>query len=458
MVFEGRSITQNPLVLEIRRKSDNQLIVKSEMPLSLSSVTDMYRTVNLRNMQNPGILAGPSNNPDSLSNGKNLVFLHGYQPGTAATWPTAWLAETFKRFYWSGSLAKFHGVSWSSSGPSATAYQPAVTNAFCTAPVLKDYVAGLNGDVIVAAHSLGNMVVSSAIVDHNMSVSKYMLCDAAVASEAYDATMAPEANLINVWWAGYNNRTWAANWYQLFNNTGDLRQKLTWKDRFADVVNNTEAWNLHSTGDEVFSLTANPGFLSGAVEIGYWGIIPISINVNFGRYSWQKQEIFKGIRYSDGWSSFGGTAEAGWGFEETVVQSQTSGDEEQFSLTPIYTDAAGANAASDSNLRTNPVFKHTPDWLVGTNALAPAQINYMLGMGIPALTPSSGRTFVSSFGSQRQVNLNTTVGVSTGYKPNGWPNRGDPDFQNWLHNDIKDVAYFFTYKLFDKVVDAGGLK
>ena len=146
MVFEGRSVTQNPLVLEIRRKSDNQLIVKSEMPLSLSSVTDMYRTVNLRNMQNPGILAGPSNNPDSLSNGKNLVFLHGYQPGTATTWPTAWLAETFKRFYWSGSLAKFHGVSWFSSGPSATAYQPAVTNAFCTAPVLKDYVAGLNGD------------------------------------------------------------------------------------------------------------------------------------------------------------------------------------------------------------------------------------------------------------------------------------------------------------------------
>ena len=69
-----------------------------------------------------------------------------------------------------------------------------MTNAFRTAPVLKDYVSGLNGDVIVAAHSLGNIVVSSAIVDQNMSVSKYMLCDAAVASEAYDATIAQDHN------------------------------------------------------------------------------------------------------------------------------------------------------------------------------------------------------------------------------------------------------------------------
>jgi hypothetical protein len=462
MVFEGRSTTQNPLVLEIRRKSDNQLIIKTEMPLRLSSVTDMYRTVNLRNMTNPGTISEPPNNPDSISNGKNFVFLHGYQPSTATTWPTAWLSEMYKKFYWSGSLAKFHGVSWSSSGGSiGTAYQPAVTNAFCTAPVLKDYVAGLSGDVIVAAHSLGNIVVSSAIVDHNMSVSKYMLCDAAVASETYDVTISQEANLVTEWWSDYSNRTWSANWYQLFNGTGDSRTNLTWRNRFKRVVACTEAWNFYSDGDEVFDLTTSPGLFTGAigVNVNWWFFIPISVNVNvnFGRYSWQKQEMFKGTRYSDGWSSFGGTAEAGWGYESTLTETTYDG-ESAWEVAPVYTNAAGANAASDESLRNNPVFKHSPDWLIGTNTLSQGQINFMLGMGIPALTPSTGRTQLDSsiIPTGRQKNLNNDVD----FKPNGWPTAGHSaqDADQWLHNDMKDVGYYYNYTLFDMVVDEGGLK
>jgi len=458
LLLEGAGQTTSPLILEIWK--DGSIICQKDMPLSLSSVTNMIRTVNLRNLTNPGQLPQPANNPDANSNGKNLVFLHGYQPANEAglgvqDWHRAWMAEMFKRFYWSGSRAKFHGVVWRSDGGDAVDYQKNVTNAFCTAPVLKDYVAGLNGDVAIAAHSLGNIVVSSAIVDHNMSVTKYMLCDAAVASEAYDSAVTNEANLRNVWWADYSNRTWAANWHQLFSGTGNSRENLTWRDRFADVVSATETWNFRSTGDEVFNLTANPGVLSGTIEIGYWGIIPISVNVNFGRYSWQKQELFKGIRYSDGWTSFGGTAEAGWGFE-TAVQTQTVGDEEQFSVIPVYTNAAGANAASTNDLRTNPAFKHTPGWLVGTNALSQGQINFMLGMGIPALTPSTGRTSLSPF-STRQFDVNDQGSLfQANYAT--WPNRGDPDFRAWLHNDMKDVAYFFTYPLFDKIVTVGGLK
>jgi hypothetical protein len=39
-----------------------------------------------------------------------------------------------------------------------------------------------------------------------------------------------------------------------------------------------------------------------------------------------------------------------------------------------------------------------------------------------------------------------------------WPDRGYPDYRQWLHNDMKDVAYFFTYPLFDEIVTDGGLK
>ncbi|MGD9873004.1 MAG: hypothetical protein AB7T27_01920 [Kiritimatiellia bacterium] len=460
LLVEGMDITTAPLILEIWISGSK--ICEKEMPLSISGVEDMYRTANMRGMTNPGVLSEPTNNPDALSNGKHLVFLHGYQAADEAAlgvqvWHRAWLAEMFKRFHWSGSQAKFHGIVWRSDGGDEIDYQKNVTNAFCTAPVLSDYVAGLNGDVVVVAHSLGNMVVSSAIADHAMSVSQYMLCDAAVASEAYDVTITQEVNLVNVWWADYSNHTWAANWCQLFDGTGDSRENLTWRDRFADVINATEVWNFRSSGDEVFNLADNPGLLDGAIEIGYWGIIPISVNINFGRYSWQKQELFKGIRYSDGWASFGGTAEAGWGFE-SAVQTQTVGDEEQFSVIPIYTNAVGANAASTNDLRTNPVFKHSPDWLVGTNALSQSQIDFMLGMGIPALTPATGETqlpvYVIPLDHQKELNSAPNMG----FKPNGWPNRGDPDFQNWLHNDMKAVAYLYNYVLFDTIVNAGGLK
>ena len=83
----------------------------------------------------------------------------------------------------------------------------------------------------------------------------------------------------------------------------------------------------------------------------------------------------------------------------------------------------------------------------------------MLGMGIPALTPSTGRSQLGTtiIPSARQPDLNDG---GTVYQANftTWPNRGDPDYQNWLHNDMKNVAYFFNFPLFDKIVDAGGLK
>ena len=44
----------------------------------------------------------------------------------------------------------------------------------------------MKGEVSVMAHSLGNMVVSSAIALEGMDVDRYFLLDAAVAAEAYD--------------------------------------------------------------------------------------------------------------------------------------------------------------------------------------------------------------------------------------------------------------------------------
>ena len=312
---------------------------------------------------------------------------------------------------------------------------------------------------------IGRLDIQCVFNYYNTSLRIVLQDDAAVASEAYDVTKSQEANLVTEWWSVYSNRTWAANWYQLFGGTGDSRANLTWRDRFADVVSATEVWNFYSDGDEVFDLTTSPGLFTGAigVNVTWWFFIPVDVNISptFGRYSWQKQEMFKGTRYSDGWSSFGGTAEAGWGYESTLAWTTHDG-ESAWEVVPIYTNAAGANAASDESLRNNPVFKHSPDWLIGSNTLSQEQVNFMLGMGIPALTPSTGRTEldISIIPEGQQFDLNNTDPDRTIFQANftNWPNRGDPDYRNWLHNDMKGVAYLFTYPLFDKVITVGGLK
>ena len=71
ILLDGRTKTTKPLVLEVTK--NNQTVFTAQLPLSIDSVTNMFRTVNLRNMQNPGVLPEPQNNPDSL-NSKGILF------------------------------------------------------------------------------------------------------------------------------------------------------------------------------------------------------------------------------------------------------------------------------------------------------------------------------------------------------------------------------------------------
>lgn len=41
--------------------------------------------------------------------------------------------------------------------------------------------------------------------------------------------------------------------------------------------------------------------------------------------------------------------------------------------------------------------------------------------------------------------------------PNGWPDH--PNYSGrWCHSDMKDVAYFYNFKFYDKAVEKGNLK
>lgn len=41
--------------------------------------------------------------------------------------------------------------------------------------------------------------------------------------------------------------------------------------------------------------------------------------------------------------------------------------------------------------------------------------------------------------------------------PNGWPSRTKYPGR-WLHSDIKDMSYYFTYRFFEKLIEKGGLR
>jgi hypothetical protein len=444
LLIEASKALTAPLLLTIT--SNDTILAYTELPLSLSGVEDMFRHKNLRadidvgEKEKVDDRTTVTNWPDSLCSTANVVFLHGANVDEQSA--RGWSAEMFKRLYWSGSKARFHGITWcGDKGPSAN-YQENVNHAFKTAPYLKDYVASIGGAKIMLAHSLGNMIVSSAMQDYGMSVQKYLMLDAAVASEAFDASLFNVTTnnnpMLHADWRGYEPQTWSANFHTLYS-LPDTRAKLTWRGRFASVV--PFAYNFYSSEDEVFEI--NPlsvNMMSGVeFDLNIW--LPSSEIHGLPRYTWQKQEVFKGRDSSWLPGSLGSTKWWGWGFEKNWLEQTVP--------------AENANVLTENQLRDEPVFRQNPEFYFRVDNLTDEAVNQMLAMGLPALSPSAGQTNVARFNPVGQPPRN--IDIST-LKANEWP-RNHPVYKNrWLHSDCKDVSYLYTYNLFNELTAKGDLK
>ena len=438
ILIEAVAASTAPLVFEVL--SNKTVMVQAELSLSLSGVEQMFRHKNLR--PNPSVAdrTEANNRPDELCSTENIIFLHGFN--TTEQGARAWQSEFFKRLWWSGSNARFHGITWYGDKGSAMNYQENVNHAFQAAGQLNGYVSQISGSKVLLAHSLGNMVVSSAIQDHGMSVHKYLMLDAAVASEAYDASLFnPATNenpMLHADWREYEPKTWSAFFHQL-HSVPDQRAGLTWKDRFAGVVPYT--YNFYSSGDEIFEI--NPlsiGPLTGVdFDINIWGP---SVKINgLERHAWQKQEVFKGRDSSFLPGCLGSTKWWGWGFHRNWLGQPVSADL--------------ANTYSDQELKMRPVFRRNIEWYIHVNNLTEEAVNEMLAMGLPALSPATGNMDLTCFDPVGQPARN--IDAST-LKRNGWPRNHPLYGDRWLHSDCKDIAYFYTYKLFDTLTAEGGLK
>jgi len=470
ILIDGVAKTTNPLVLSVTVGS--QQVASIQFPLSIDKIGNMYRWVNLRGATGGSTAVSsktniPSNYPDTYTDNKMVIFVHGYN--VSETQSTAWFAEAFKRLYQSGAKSMFTGIAWNGNmsqtalaGGNTPNYWINVDNAFGTVAALSNAVSSLPGtNKIIIAHSLGNMLVSSAINDLGINVSNYFMLDAAMPTEGFDQTTFGNLNMIftgansfidgitinipDPGWKNYNNNLWASYWYSLFT-TSDGRYKLTWKGRFTNVGN---VVNFYSTGEEVLN---NPS--SGTV--GNPG----------AELAWADQELSKGtllqgIASGVGYIGSRGQArtitQGGWGFNSTWESTsvQPTGDYNYIPKSP-----QSANNLTTNQLQTNPFFTPFSDSnLTGPNGSAEAS-RYtirakVLGEAIPALSYAVGRNSVGAFGPENQNNFDM-VNLE-----DGWPQERKANQQHraidWFHGDSKDVAYPFTHRLWESFVKQGQL-
>jgi hypothetical protein len=228
---------------------------------------------------------------------------------------------------------------------------------------------------------------------------------------------------------------------------------LTWNNRLANRQN-AEVYNFYSSGEEVlrtYTTRPTPSF-AGLILGGIYSKMASLWQGNSApiySYVWNWQELYKG-QMPAGINNILGSDHGGWGFNTYYT---TYVDDN-----PIYISPAAAAQLSPATLQTNPVFDVTYDTpLFGANGSSYAQANYnrILSDAIPALTLPAGANPITTPGIVVQ-NFDMKTQLENNWPP-GRFDSGEHN-NNWYHSDFHQVAYTFTYKLFDEMVTLGNLK
>jgi hypothetical protein len=453
ILVEGREPTTQPLRLQLWK--NGQLLGERQLFLKITGVEQMFRHLNLHAHAGGTIdvssRATAPNWPDQLTNGKNLLFAHGYNVNQYQA--RGWAAEMFKRTWQSGSNAKFHAISWRGDetqifGSLTVNLQTNIVHAMQTAPALASYLNGLVDENVIIAHSLGNMLASAVVNLNDATVSKFFMVDGAVAMEAFDPSADQEAGMVNSNWVDYFfgspdfDYLFASEWHKLFSAT-DPRSKLTWRALFTNW-RNTEVFNYYSTGEEVL---ANIPYDKGNNLLDAF---------DAARFPWGCQEKLKGRMPVE----VLGSTVAGWGFNE-IEYGHTTTSTDPISGVVRYTwvkpTSTEAHTIQRSQLPTHPFFSKTPGTLFSSDEAAAktfADQNRfdLLSRAIPARTFAVGANSLGGFADQKDLQALQTLQT-------GWPSvRTDINDYRWKHSDCRNVAYIFTYKMFEAIINSGGLK
>ena len=169
VMMEGVRSSTAPLTIAMHLKNGGDTLFSFRLPITISHVEDMYRWANIRAaaqgaVERPTDLSVPSGLPDSETNGKHFLFVHGYSVSEEKA--RGWASEMFKRMWQAGANCAFTAVTWYGDDSrhwwyldNTPNYYVNVEHAFESAAALANVAVQLSGEKIIAAHSLGNLCV-----------------------------------------------------------------------------------------------------------------------------------------------------------------------------------------------------------------------------------------------------------------------------------------------------------
>lgn len=437
----------NPVQIEV--VVDNEVLYKYTPQLCFSDVEKMYRWHNIRRFADKSgvtavgadsfqALPSPAGWPDDERDDANFYFVHGYNVSEqeARDWGQAF----FKRMWWSGMNAKFHVVTWFGNetqkdlpiaGLVSPNYHVNVENAFASSKAFVELVKKYPGKNYVAAHSLGNMLVSSAIQDWNLPYERYFMINAAVAAEAYDTSAITDKTT-----CGMTPRNWNAvplkyrstHWFELEDfDQNDARRQLTWRNRFNNI---DKTVNYYSPEEEV--LKCDPDGDGKRKLQRDW--------------SWYNQERIKG-----GNPVPGSRSEGGWVYNPKYQKEEHGGDPTHGGTTTVSRDPFVSEILNiTEDLRCHPVFKPFEDISLMTDSLVPnisrGMVSQLLADAIPAESFPAGFNEVPKW---KVLNVGAeNINMAEKFKTNGeiyfWWWEDD-----WGHSFFLDAPYMVVHGLFE---------
>lgn len=458
ILVEGTAPTSKPLVYFVE-KADGTVIAEVKLELRIVPVETMFRHVDLTSAaknydgssatlpQTPTAFPAPANEPasypDSLTNGKYFVFVHGYN--VDAQKARGWHAEIYKRMHVLGSKARFVGVTW--HGATGKDYHKAVYQAFQTGDALKAALTFTgSADVTIAAHSLGNMVVSHAIQSDGYSPSRYYMINAAVPIEAYDLSNVDAAQrtaMIENDWKSRDARFFASNWHQLFSATpADRRNELSWKNRLVRARRDVDTHNFYSPGEDVVE---NATTDSAAVAVQIWNQ---GTEFFSGKGAWTAQEMVKGVNWTTSVADlFLERGQAGWDSDLAYLfTSHASITNEQLKTRPFFDEFIEADLIN-------------ADPEIASNKASEAKVQYdLLARGLPALSYAAAANRIIALD---QIDPARNFDMETKGRTSGqWPTEGHSGSNagKWLHSDFKNAALPYVYQMYEAMIAKGSLK
>lgn len=110
---------------------------------------------------------------------------------------------------------------------------------------------------------------------------------------------------------------------------------------------------------------------------------------------------------------------------------------------------------ANGSITNNPVFYYPGTQMDNRNA-SQDDIWFALAEYVPAVSsPVGGNRIWSEAGKDVNLNDNSSQGVP---RPNGWGRTHNVSGASWFHSDMKDMAFFYVYKLYEQLVTKGSLQ